>query len=165
MTENFIQLKKDDVLRLEIRTEDGKSTGEFLEFDLEDIELPLKYQELLEEDKKNKERLKNQMLIIDKREDVKGKKLLSKNEEDKIKALNDFFKKEVEIYNIFLGENGVQKLLNGRKIGWLVFEEIDEIISKQISPYLDLNMKSITERVKEKYSKAVQRNVEVLKDE
>ena len=35
--ENFIQLNKDDVLRLEIRTDDGKSTGEFLEFDLEDI--------------------------------------------------------------------------------------------------------------------------------
>ena len=154
MMENFVQLSKSDVLRLGIRTEEGKDTGEYLEFDLEDIELPLRYQELLEKDKKNKENLKNQMLIIDKRQDVKGKKLLSKNEEDKIKAINDFFNKEVEVYNMFLGENGVQKLLNGRKLTWLVFDEIDEIIEKQIVPHLDLNMKNITDKVKEKYSQA-----------
>ena len=105
--ENFIQLNKSDVLRLGIRTEEGKDTGEYLEFDLCDIELPLRYQELIEKDKKNKENLRNQMLIIDKRQDVKGKKLLSKNEEDKIKALNDFFIKEIEVYNMFLGARGV----------------------------------------------------------
>ncbi len=88
MTDNFIKLNKDNILRLRIETNEGKDTGEVLEFDLEDIELPLKYQELLEKDKKNKEQLRNQMLIIDKRQDVKGKKLLTKNEEDKIKALN-----------------------------------------------------------------------------
>ena len=162
MTDNFIQLNKGDVLHLEIRTSDGKSTGEFLEFDLEDIELPLKYQELIEKDKKNKENLKNQFLIIDKRQDVKGKKLMSKNEEDKIKALNDFFKKEEEIYNMFLGENGVKKLLNGRKLGWTSLSSIDEIIEKQIAPYLDLSMESITKKVREKYNQAKNRNKEVL---
>lgn len=165
MTDNFIQLNKDDILRLGIKTSDGKETGEWLEFDLEDIELPLKYQDLLEKDKKNKEFLRNQMLIIEKRQDVKGKKLLSKNEEDSIKALNDFFKKEVEIYNIFLGERGVQKLLNGRKLGWTSLQEIDELIEKQILPHLDLSMTKLTDKVKEKYKMAVDRNKEVLKDE
>ena len=163
MTDNFIQLKKDDVLRLEIRTNDGKNTGEFLEFDLEDIELPLKYQELLEKDKKNKENLRNQFLIIDRKQDVKGKKLFSKNQEDKIKALNEFFKKEAEIYNIFLGERGVEKLLNGRKLGWTTLDEIDTIIKEQIEPHLNLTMDSITNKIKEKYSEAVARNKEVLK--
>ena len=163
MTDNFIQLGKSDVLRLGIRTEDGTDTGEYLEFDLEDIELPLRYQELLEKDKKNRENLRNQMLIIDKRQDVKGKKLMSKNEEDKIKAINEFFRKEVEVYNMFLGENGVQKLLNGRKLGWTSLQEIDEIISKQITPHIDLSMTKITDKVKEKYGKAVERNKEVLK--
>ena len=165
MTDNFIQLNNNDVLRLEIKTSDGNSTGNFLEFDLEDIELPLRFQELMEKDKKNKERLRNEMLIIDKRQDVKGKKLLSKNEEDKIKALNDFFNKEVEVYNMFLGENGVQKLLNGRKLGWTTLQEIDDIIEKQITPHININMEKITERVKEKYSQAINRNKEVLKDE
>ena len=163
MKDNFIQLNESDVLRFKIKTIDGKETGEYLEFDLEDIELPLKYQELIEKDKKNKENLRNQMLIIDKRQDVKGKKLLSKNEEDKLKALQDFFIKEVEIYNMFLGERGVQKLLNGRKIGWTSLQEIDEIIEKQIAPHIDINLNKITEKVKEKYSQAIKRNDEVLK--
>ena len=151
MKDNFIQLNRDNILRLGIRTADGEDTGEHLEFDLEDIELPLRYQELIERDKKNKDQLRNQILIIEKRQDVKGKKLMSKNEEDKIKALNEFFKKEIEVYNMFLGENGVQKLLNGRKLGWTSLQEIDEIIDKQISPHIEVNMKDITKKVKEKY--------------
>ena len=163
MTDNFIQLKKKNTLKLGIRDEEGNDTGNFLEFDLQDIELPLKYQEMLEKDKKNKEWAQKQILIIDKRQDVSGKKMLSKNEEDKIKVLNEFFKKEVEIYNIFLGENGVQKLLNGEALGWTSLSLIDEYIEKQILPYLDMDMKRITDLVKEKYGQAVKRNEEVLK--
>ena len=163
MTDNVIKLNKDNILRLGIQTADGKDTGEVLEFDLEDLELPLRYQELLEKDKKNKEYLRNEMVIIDKREDVKGKKLLSKNEEDKIKAIQEFFRKEVEVYNMFLGENGVQKLLNGRKLGWTTLQEIDEIIETQIAPHLDMSMEKITQKVKDKYSQAIAKNKEVLK--
>ena len=164
MTDNVIKLNNNDnLLRLRIQTEDGKDTGEVLEFQLDDIELPLRYQELAEKDKKNKENLRNQILIIEKRQDVQGKKLLSKNQEDKIKALNDFFNKEVEIYNMFLGENGVQKLLNGRKVGWTTLQEIDEIIEKQITPYLDFSMQNITDKIKQKYSKINIEDKEVLK--
>ena len=159
MTDNFIQLNGDNILRLEIVDSKGVSTGEHLEFDLEDIELPLKYQELIEEDKKNADHLKNQILIIDKREDVKGKKLMSKNEEDKIKALNDYFKKEEQIYNMLLGENGVKKLLNGRKLGWTSLKEIDEIIEKQIMPHINVSVDNITKKIKEKYNKATDNEV------
>ena len=161
MTDNFIQLNKSDVLRLGIRTEEGKDTGEYLEFNLSDIELPLRYQELIEKDKKNKEQLRNQMLIIDRRQDVKGKKLLSKNEEDKIKTLNEFFIKEIQVYNMFLGARGVEKLLNGRKFTWTTLQEIDEIIEKQIAPHLEVNMKNITDKVKEKYSQAVKKSEDI----
>ena len=161
MTDNVIKLNKSDVLTLKIQTSEGEFTGEELTFNLEDIELPLRYQELIEKDKKNKEYLRNQMLIIDKRQDVKGKKLLSKNEEDKIKALNDFFIKEIAVYNMFLGARGVEKLLNGRKFTWTTLQEIDEIIEKQIAPHLDVNMKNITEKVKEKYSQAVKKNEDI----
>lgn len=161
MTDNFIQLKKDNILRLGIRTADGKETGECLEFDLEDIELPLKYQDLLEQEKKNRQNLKNNLLIIEKRQDVKGKKLMSKNEEDKIKAINEFYKKEAELLDVFLGEGGVNKLLNGRKLGWTSLEEINEIISTQIAPHLKTNMESISEKIKKKYSS--KEETEVLK--
>lgn len=151
MKDNFIQLNKDNILRLGIKTSDGEDTGEVLEFDLEDIELPLKYQNLLEQEKKNRQNLRNQLLIIEKRQDVKGKKIMSKNEEDKIKAFNEFYKKEAEVLDGFLGERGVEKLLNGRKLGWTSLHEIDEIIEKQIAPHLQINMDRITEKIKNKY--------------
>ena len=161
--ENIIKLNKDNVLRLKIETNDGKETGEYLEFDLEDIELPLKLQEMLEKDKKNKEWLKNKIIIIEKKQDVKTDKLISKNEEEKIKALNSFFNKEIEIYNMFLGENGVQKLLNGRKIGWTSLQEIDEIIEKQIAPFISISAENITEKIKEKYGQSFKKEQQILK--
>ena len=162
MTDNVIKLNKKDTLRLKIQTEEGIDTGEYLEFDLLDLELPLIYQELIERDKKNKAYLQNMLKIIEKRQDVKGKKLLSKNEEDSIRAINEFFKKEKEVYNMFLGERGVEKLLNGRKLSWNTLEEIDEIIEKQIVPHLDIKMENIQNKIKEKYKQAVDKQVEVL---
>lgn len=162
MTDNYIQLEKSNVLKFGIRTAEGEDTGNYLEFDLEDSELPLKYQDMIAKSKKNEEWLMHQFVIIDKRQDVKGKKLLSKNEEDKIKTLNEFFKREEETYNIFLGENGVQKLLNGRKMGWSSLRTIDEYIEKQIMPLLDIDMKKFIDKLKSKYKEAVAEN-EVLK--
>ena len=162
MTEYAIKLNKEETLKLNIFDSEGNDTGEYLEFNLEDIELPLRYQELIEKDKKNKENLRNQLLIIEKRQDVKGKKLLSKNEEDKIRALNNFFMKEIEVYNMFLGPRGVEKLLNGRKFTWTTLQEIDEIIETQISPHLNVNIQKITDKVKEKYSEAVKKSKEQI---
>lgn len=162
MKENFIQLSESDTLKLKIKDVNGNYTGEMLEFDLEDIELLLRYQEMLEKDKKNTEWLRNQMLIIDRKEDVKGKKLLTKNEEDKLKAIREYFNKEIECYNMFLGENGVQKLLNGRRIGWETLDEINTIIKEQIAPKLDIKMENITDKIKKKYSDKIN-DSEVLK--
>ena len=162
MTDNTVQkigLKNENLLKLEIVDEKGNSTGEFLEFDLEDIELLFKYQEIIERLKKSRNNLKNQFTIIEKKQDHKGKKLMSSNEEEKLKALNNFYKEQVEIYNIFLGENGVQKLLNGRKLRWTTLSEIDELIEKQIAPQLDLTMADITKKIKSKYSNKKEDNV------
>ena len=149
--ENTIKLSKSNELRLKITTDTGEDTGEYLTFDLEDIELSLRYQEMIERDKKNRDWLNKEIVIINKRQDVKGKKLLSKNEEDKLKAIKKFCDEEVEIYNMFLGENGVQKLLNGRKLGWTSLQEIDEIITKQIVPYFDKKAKDLEKKIMEKY--------------
>ena len=151
MTDNIIKLDKNNILRFEIETNEGEKTGQTIEFQLDDIELPLKYQDLLEMDKKNKEQLRNKVNIIRRRQDVKGKKLLSKNEEDEIKAIKEFLNKEVEIYNMFLGERGVEKLLNGRKLSWTTLQEIDIIIDSQILPLLEKNTKNIKDQIKNKY--------------
>ena len=160
MMDNIIQLGKKNTLVFRIADENGVETGETLEFDLEDIELPLRYQELLEQNKKNKQWMENQINIISKRQDVKGKKLYSKNEEDIMKATIEFFKKEEEVYDMFLGKDGVKKLLNGKKLGLSSFSEIDEIISKYIMPKLDEHKINIADNIKKKYN--VEENDNVL---
>lgn len=160
--ENVIKLNKRDTLKLKIQTDEGVDTGEYLEFDLTNIELPLIYQELVFKDKKNRENLRNQLMIIEKRQDVKTKGIFTRNEEDALKALNEFFNKEKEVYNMFLGERGVEKLLNGRKFSWDTLEEIDKIIEEQIQPHLNLKMKSIQEQIKEKYNNINKNTKEVL---
>lgn len=153
MEENLIQLQdNEDILKLKIVDSEGKDTGNFLEFNLADIELPLRYQEIIELDKKNRAYLRNQFAIIDKKQDHKGKKLLSSNEEERIKAMINFYKKETEIYNMFLGEGGVEKLLNGREFTWTTLEEIDEIIDKAILPKLKINAENIKKKIISKYS-------------
>ena len=151
-SDNIIQLKKnEDILKLKIQDEDGNDTGNCLVFDLEDIELPIRYQTIIEEDTKNRENLQRQFVIIDKKQDHKGKKMLSSNEEAKIKAMQEFYKKEIEIYNMFLGENGVEKLLNGRQISWSTLAEIDEIIQDCILPKLEISANKINKKIIAKY--------------
>lgn len=162
MTDNYIQLGKGNIVEIGIKTADGKDTGEKLVFDLEDVELPLRYQQIIEQDKKNRERLTNRIAQIQSHKDIKRKKILSKNEEDIIKATKEFIDDEIENFNLFLGENGVQKLLNGRKLGVESLNEIEEIIVNQIQPLLDKNMQSIVEKMKEKYSKKEEKEIEVL---
>ena len=163
MADNFVQLKKDDLLRIKIKDSDGNYTGEELVFDLEDVELPLIYQDVIEQTKKNKEHLQNQFVMIEKRQDVKGKKVLSKNQEDKIKALKEFYERQVEIYNMILGENGVSKLLGGRKVGWTSLADIDEIIGTQLQPYIDVDMNRIKDKIRERIGKVEKEDKEVLK--
>ena len=152
MMENFIQLKKDNVVRIGIKDQYGKDTGEHLEFDLEDIEMPLRYQECLELHKKNEKNLEHQFIIIERREDVKGKKLLSKNEEDKIKALNEFYKKEMVALDLFLGEGMTQKILNimGRRPYVSMIDDIVEAL-EPVLPILKSNSDVAIEKIKNKY--------------
>ena len=151
MEDNYIQLKNDDTLKLKIRDTEGNDTGNYLEFNLEDIELPLRLQELNEKDKKNRIDTRNKLKILEKKQDHKGKKLLSYKQEEEIKILQEFYKKEVEIYNMFLGENGVEKLLNGRRLSWSTLDEIDEIINTAILPKLKITEQKINEKIMKKY--------------
>ena len=148
--EKFIQLGKDSVLRIGIKTVDGKETGKFLEFDLEDIEFPLKLQKCEEEHRKNLQYIKNQFTIIDKKQDHKGKKLLSANEEEKIKTIKEFYKREMSALDLFLGEGGTLKLLNGRKPYYSMYDDIGEML-KPILPLLEQSKDNIINKVKEKY--------------
>ena len=156
---DFIQLKKDNILRIGIKDIEGNDTGKHLEFDLEDIELPLRLNECDAKHRKNLEYLRNQFVIIDKKEDKKGKFILSWKEEEKLKVLQEFYKREMEALDLFLGENGTKKLLNGRKPYYSMYEDINDMLVP-ILPKLKLKADDIANKIKEKYSnKATEKNV------
>lgn len=160
--ESFIQLKKDSILRIGIKDSDGNDTGEHLEFDLEDINLALRLNECDEKHRKNLEFLRNQFIIIDKKEDKKGKKILSWKEEEKLKVLQEFYKREMEALDLFLGENGTKKLLNGRNPYYSMYEDINDIL-KPILPKLKLRADDIAKKIKDKYSNVNNQEKNVLK--
>ena len=65
---------------------------------------------------------------------------------------------------MFLGENAVSKLLNGRKLNLVTINEINKLIDTQITPRLRENRDSIVNKVKKMYGDAIEKD-NVLKDE
>ena len=154
---DYIKIKeRKDILRLGIMDEDGQVVKDeqgnevCLEFDMADIELPLKYNKCVKAIENARRDLKAQFIIIDKKQDHKGKLGLSANEEAKARAMKQFYKKMEEAMDLFLGEGGTRKYLNGRNPYWEMFDDISEAIK----PYQDkmkLTVSDMTNRIKEKY--------------
>lgn len=158
-SDNEIQLKRsENILRLYIKDENGKRTGEYLEFDLLNPRYLLKYQDLVEEDKKNRIWFQNQLTIIDKKQDHQGKKLFSYKQEEILKAYDEFNQRTKKVYNMFLGENGLEKLLNGRDISLNTLQEVDRIINECIKPKLEINVSQIKGMIKSKYENDTKRD-------
>lgn len=151
--EKTIQLNSsDDIIKLEIVTKDGKKTGEYLEFNLEDIELLDRLQRMNKEYKQNYAWINNELTIISKKQDFKKKgELMSNNQMLEYNAIKEFYKKQTTTFNLFLGENGVEKLLYGRKLEWETLEEIRKLINEQIGPQLNISMDAIKNKIKSKY--------------
>lgn len=152
---DYIQLKKRNTLKIGLKDENGvekkdeKGNLVYLEFDLEDIELPLKFNKCEFLIRKAQQDLKWDFLIIDKRQDVKGKMLLSKNEEDKIKATKKYYKTMEEAMDLFLGKGGVQKIFGERRY-YSMFEDLAEML-EPILPKLKVNKDNIIKQIKDKY--------------
>ena len=150
----------EDIKRFYVYTKDGKKTGEHLDFDLEDIELIDRLDRIYNKILKNQQWIKNEMTVIDRKQDFKKKNsLMSNNEKLKYEAIKKYYNEQRNAFDLFLGENGVEKLLYGRKFEWGTLNEISEIISNQIYPQLKISMKNITEKVKEKYKKSIENDV------
>lgn len=155
--DNYIQLKKDNILRIGIKDSDGNPTGEHLEFDLDDIEIPVKYNDAIFRHNKNIEYLQTQFVLIDKKQDKKGKGLLSSNDRERLAVTKEFYKREIEALDLFLGENGTKKLLNGRSPYYEMFDEFSEIL-EPIMPLLDTKVEDIKNKIKSKYSNEEEEN-------
>lgn len=155
--ENYIKIKsKKDILKLGIMDENGNIVKDnngnevCLEFDLADIDLPIKYNKCVAMINDAKKELKMQMIIIEKKQDHKGKGYLTYNEEAKVKAVKSFYKKMETAMDLFLGEGGTRKYLNGRNPYYEMFDDIGEALK----PYEDkfkLTLTDMTDRIKNKY--------------
>lgn len=156
--ESYIQLKKDNILRIGIKDAQGNDTGHHLEFDMEDIELPLRLNQAEAQHRRNIEDLKAQFIIIDKKEDKKGKYLLTWKEEEKIKALKEFYEKDIKALELFLGEGMVSKLLNGRNPYYTMYDDINEML-EPIMPKLKSSTESIADKIKRKYGNQKENDV------
>lgn len=153
----YIKLKNQkDILKLGFQDENGniikdeKNREVYIQFDLGDIDLPLKYNKCVNLIEQSRNNLKTQMIIINKKENHKGKQLLSSNEVLKVKAFKQFYKDMENAMDLFLGEGGTKKFLNGRNP---YFEMWDDI-SEAIEPYMDkmkLTVDDMEKRIKEKY--------------
>ncbi len=148
---DFIRLKESDsILRFEILDSEGKDTGEYLEFDLEDIELPLRLAEAEDRHYANRKKIKSQMIIIDKEQDENGNGTLTKNQKKKYEAMREYYKEEEKALDLFLGEGGTAKLLNGRKPFFTMYDYINDLL-KPVFPKIYEAADKIFKNIKDKY--------------
>lgn len=153
--ENYIKVEKKDVFKLGIADENGNpkldENGKelYLEFDLADVELPLKLNKCEHLIKKAQRDLKNKVIVINKKQDKKGKMLLSSNEEEKVKALKEYYDSMEEAMDLFIGKGGTKKVFGNRRY-WEMYEDLSEML-KPFLPKMRLDIDSMTDRIKEKY--------------
>ena len=157
--ENDIQIKikkSDKVLRIPIIDENDKDTGEFLQFDVEDIQTALNLQDAIEMHKKNVAYFKNQEVIINKQQDHQGKKVFSSRQESLAKATKEFYKREIEAMDKFIGEGKTEVILKvmGRNPYLSMFNDIEELL-EPIFPIIEQKYKDYKKEIETKYSKEV----------
>lgn len=153
----YIKLKKQkDIIQLGFQDEYGNIMKDennkeiYIQFDLGDIDLPLKYNKCINLIEQARSNLKAQMIIINKKEDHKGKQLLSSNEVLKVKAFKQCYKEMEEAMDLFLGEGGTKKFLNGRNPYFEMWDDISEAIEPYMAR-LKLTVSDMERRIKEKY--------------
>lgn len=149
--ETKIKLKKENVLKVGIDDENGNDTGNYLEFDLEDIELPLRWQNVEVEHKKNLNFLKTNFALADKKEVKQGKKMLTSKEEEKVNIIKEFYQREMKALDNILGEGGCEKLLNGRQPYYEMFNDFIGYL-EPIMPYFEKGLLNAKNKIIEKYS-------------
>ena len=154
--ENYIKVEKKDIFRLGIADENGNpkldENGKevYLEFDLADIELPLKLNKCELMIRNAQSKLKDRIVIINKKEDKKGKMLLSSNEEERIRALKEYYDSMEKAIDLFIGEGGTKKVFGNRRY-WEMYEDLSEML-KPFLPKLKLSINDMTDRIKNKYN-------------
>lgn len=141
---NKLRIEKKNIYTIEVNDK-----GETIEFDLEDIELPLKLQEAFLSVDRITHSLKQKEIAIAKKEEYK-KGLMTNKEEERIKAYKDAFKDMRKAMDCFLGKGACQKIFGDRN-----YPDMYDDLFEQLQPHLEkMKIKSdnIAKKIEEKYS-------------
>lgn len=156
----YIQLKERTGLkRFGIKTQDGADTGEYIEIDIEDLDLPIKANLCQIKHVENYNKLKEQLLLAAKEPDEReGIELITKKQKAVIEAYKEFYAEEEKALDEFLGEGATKKLLGGKKPYVTMYDDINEYL-EQIVPVLQDAEKKLEERIKTKYGTEKEDNI------
>ncbi len=153
---DYLKLKKRDILRIGIKDYDGKAKLDnkgnevYIEFDLEDINLPDNYNKAYKLVQKAMNTLRDTITITNKKEDVASNGIMTKNQELKMQALKKFYRESEEAMNLFLGPNGVDKIF-GKTRYLTMYDDLAEML-EPIIPKIKMNVTNIEKQIKAKYS-------------
>lgn len=156
----YITLKERTGLkRFGIRTEDGTDTGEYIEIDLEDLDLPLKANKCQLEHINNYNKLKSQIEAAAQMPNTKNpNELVTEQQKAVLAAHKEFYEAEEKALDEFLGEGATKKLLGGRKPYLTMYDDINEYL-EQIVPILKDAQKNLEEKIKTKYQVQKEDNI------
>lgn len=140
-----IRYNKDNVYRVEVNDD-----GEYIEFDLLDIELPLKCAKASEDFEKETEKYSSEIMLINKKYEGKDTNNLEYLVEIS-KANNEYCEKCRVIFDTFLGKGACMKIFGStNRIGMF-----DEFFA-QLQPLLEnlrIDMDTIKNNILNKYKK------------
>ena len=136
-----------------IVTKEGKETGEYIEINLEGISILDKIDKFYHDYPKNRKWIRDELLIIKKKQDFTKKgELMSNNQRLEYEAIKKYYNMQKNTFDLFLGKDGVDKLLYGRDLEWNTIDEIQKLITEQIIPQLDITIENITNKIKKQYN-------------
>ena len=141
-----IRVRNKDTYKIEVN-----DNGDFIEFDLTDIELPFRLERAQKMANDAQKWLKAQQVIIDKKQDVAKKgDLMTAKERAILEAVREAFRKMRAAIDEFAGEGASQKIFGNQN-----YIEMFNDFMEAMEPHLDkMQLKSIDirKRIEEKYS-------------
>ena len=157
--ENSIQIKEKNILKFNVKKENGEDTGLVLKFDLQDIEMPLRINNMKKMHDKNQSILKQKYQVLEKQQDKKGKNLLTWKQEEKIKLIREFYDNDMKALDMLIGQGMTKKIL--KAIDRFPYYDMFDDIINSLEPVLDkfeneanlmtMEMESKIKGIKEKY--------------
>lgn len=157
----MIKLKKDNVLREQVYDVNGNEIGFEFVFDMEDIELPLRIDQAYYEHRKNLQSIKNQMRIIEKKEERKSDGILTWKQRQELLAYKEYYEKDIKAMDMIIGEGKTREFLKAvkRKPYYSMFDDICELL-EPLMPKLKNITEDITQKIKDKYDKKEENTLE-----